>query len=60
MPEPAVKYLDRPPLVHFKKEMFNNAGVTKCGIPYDVNDREPTLTTVWFSECTCSACSPYP
>jgi hypothetical protein len=53
-----VKYIERPPLVHFKKEIFNNAGVTRCGIPYDVHDKEPTRTTSWYSEVTCPDCSP--
>ena len=59
-PAPSVpyKYLDRPPLVHFKKEIFSNAGVTRCGIVYDVNDKQPTRTTAWFSEVTCESCDP--
>ena len=55
---PLVKYIDRPPLVHFKKEIFSNAGVTRCGIVYDVHDRTPTLTTAWYCEATCPECSP--
>ena len=55
-----IKYLDRPPLVHFKKEIMGTAGVTRCGIVYEAKDREPTLTTAWHCEVTCSECSPYP
>ncbi len=55
---PLVKWLDRPPLVHMKKEIMGSAGVTRCGIPYEANDREPTRTTAWYSECTCDECSP--
>jgi hypothetical protein len=58
VPYNAYKYLDRPPVVHFKKEIFNNAGVTRCGIVYDVHDKNPTRTTAWYSEATCDVCSP--
>jgi hypothetical protein len=53
-----VKYLDRPLMVHFKKEIFNNAGVTRCGIVYDIHDKNPTRTTAWYSEVTCDECNP--
>ena len=53
-----VKYLDRPPLVHFKKEIMGTAGVTRCGIVYEANDKHSTRTTAWFSEVTCDLCSP--
>jgi hypothetical protein len=53
-----VKYLDRPLLVHFLKEMKGTAGVTRCGLVYDVKDRLPTRTTAWYSQVTCDACSP--
>jgi hypothetical protein len=53
-----VKYLPRLPLVHFKKEIMGSAGVTRCGIPYEARDKTPTLTTAWYSECTCESCSP--
>ncbi len=58
MSEPPVKYLDRPPLVHLKKEIMGTAGVTKCGIPYEAKDRTPTLTTAWASDVTCDECAP--
>jgi hypothetical protein len=53
-----VKYLDRAPLVHFKKEIMGSAGVTRCGIVYEARDKVPTLTTAWYSQVTCEACNP--
>jgi hypothetical protein len=53
-----VKYLDRPPLVHYMQSVNVTGGTTRCGVVYNVKDREPTLTTAWFSECTCDECDP--
>lgn len=55
-----VKYLDRPPLVHFLKLVIGTAGETRCGIVYESKDSHPTRTTAWYCEVTCSECSPYP
>jgi hypothetical protein len=57
-PSISIKYIARPPLVHFKKEIMGSAGVTRCGIPYEARDKTPTLTTAWYSDVTCPECSP--